>query len=466
MDDLQSIVDAMLPEIEGRLNIAPSTFRLWFGEFKLISLDDKKATFTTINDLRRGILVNKYLDVIKEELSNVIGFTVDIDILVAKDLEPKDEEDEEEERPLTPEEERENREREEKIRMILSEKIDENSSKLDEYTFLNFIEGASNKFAKKACEAVANSFPAYDYNPLFIYGNSGLGKTHLLCAVINHMKIKFPRLKIVYKKCEEFLNELVASISSYSMDEFKEKYRGADVLLIDDIQFIAGKEATQEEFFHTFSYLYEANKTIILTSDRPPHEIKPLEDRLRTRFEGGLIADIQPPSPELRTAIIKNKSEMYNLDISNELVDYMSERLHENIRQIEGVIKKMNLLVNIQHAEVSKLLIDQCITAIDPGNIPTDILIERILKAVSNYFSLPIEALKSKRKTNTVAGARHIAIYVIKNLTEKSYQDIADIFNRDRTTVMASCNKIEIEMKTMKSTERAVKKIIKDVKGP
>lgn len=466
MDDLQSIVDIMLPEIQKKLNIAPSTFDLWFGEFRLVSLDDKSAVFSTINSLRQSILQNRFKNIISEALCSVIGFEVEVDIIVVKNSNLKNDDDDEieEERELTPEEEKENREREEKIRQLLSEKIEEGSSKLDEYTFDNFIEGASNKFAKKACEAVANSFPANDYNPLFIYGNSGLGKTHLLCAVINHMKIKFPSLKIVYIKCEEFLNELVQAIGSFSMDKFKEKYRGADVLLIDDIQFLSGKVATQEEFFHTFSYLYESNKQIILTSDRPPHEIKPLEDRIRTRFEGGLIADIQPPSPELRTSIIKKKSEILDMVIPNDLVEYLADRLHENIRQIEGVIKKMHMLHTIHGAEINKATVDKCITAIDPGNVPTDILVERILKEVSKHYNLPEEALKSKRKTNNVANARHIAVYIIKKLTDKSYQDIGDIFNRDRTTIMASCNKVEIDIRTMKNTESQIKKIIKKVK--
>ena len=468
MDELQCIVDEMLPLIEKNFNAAPSTFKLWFGDFVLLSLDEEEAVFSTPTELRKRILTNKYLSLISESLSQIIGFEVNIKITSLEELSKKDMESEPIDLSQTTEEEKENKDREKKIKTILDDNsasnYEEKKNILDEYTFESFIEGASNKFAKAACFAVANSL-ATDYNPLFIHGNSGLGKTHLLCAIINHMKEKHPDLKIVYKKCEDFMNELISAISNYSTQEFKEKYRGADVLLIDDIQFIAGKVSTQEEFFHTFSYLYESNKQIILTSDRPPHEIKPLEDRLRSRFEGGLIADIQPPSPELRAAIIKKKSQSIGLHISNELVEYMAERLHENIRQIEGVIKKLGAMNAITGREVTKEFIDEVISVIDPGNIPLDILIDRIISTVSKYYGVEIEELKSKKKTDAVANARHIAIYIIRKLTDKSFSEIGKIFGRDHSTVMASCERVSTNIKTMIKTESDIKKIIKEIKG-
>ena len=467
MDDLQCIVEAMLPLIESKFNAAPSTFKLWFGDFVLTSLDDTEAVFLTPTELRKKILSTKYKDIISETLSEIIGFEVDIKIESNEALSARDHETEPINLTPTKEEAEENEDREKKIRSIINSKPNEDNEKksiTDEYTFDNFIEGASNKFAKAACLAVANT-PANDFNPLFIHGNSGLGKTHLLCAVINHMKIKYPNLKIVYKRCEDFMNELIAAISTYTTQEFKEKYRGADVLLIDDIQFIAGKVSTQEEFFHTFSYHYESNKQIILTSDRPPHEIKPLEDRLRTRFEGGLIADIQPPSPELRAAIIKKKSDSIGLKLSNELVEYIASRLHENIRQIEGVIKKLGMMNAMTGAEVTKQSVDEVISVIDPGNIPVDILIDKIISTVSRYYGVSVEDMKSKKKTDAVANARHIAIYIIRKLTEKSYKEIGAIFSRDHTTVIASCDRVTTNIKTMIKTDSDIKKIIKEIKG-
>ena len=467
MDELQCIVEAMLPIIESKINAAPSTFKLWFGDFVLLSLNEEKAVFCTPTELRKRILTSKYTNLISEALEEIIGFSVEVKIESSEALKGSEEA---EPINLTPskEEVKENEEREKKIKALLDDTGDsigeEKKNILDEYTFDNFIEGASNKFAKAACHAVANT-RATDYNPLFIYGNSGLGKTHLLCAVINHMKIKYPKLKIVYKKCEDFMNELIAAISTYSTTEFKEKYRGADVLLIDDIQFIAGKVSTQEEFFHTFSYLYESNRQIILTSDRPPQEIKPLEDRLRTRFEGGLLADIQPPSSELRAAIIKKKAASIGLTIPNDLVEYMAGRLHENIRQIEGVIKKLGAMNAMTGREVTKDAIDEVISIIDPGNIPVDILINKIITTVCKYYGVSVDEIKSKKKTDAVANARHIAIYIIRKLTDKSFKEIVNIFSRDHTTVMASCDRVTTNIKTMIKTESDIKKLIKEIKG-
>ena len=468
MDELQCIVESMLPIIESKINAAPSTFKLWFGDFILLSLDEEEAVFCTPTELRKRILTGKYTSLISEALAEIIGFEVKIKIESAEELAKKNSEPEPINLVPTKEEAKENEDREKKIKAILDDSYetsaDEKKNILDEYTFDSFIEGASNKFAKAACLAVANT-PATDFNPLFIHGNSGLGKTHLLCAVINHMKVKYPKLKIVYKKCEDFMNELIAAISTYSTGEFKEKYRGADVLLIDDIQFIAGKVSTQEEFFHTFSYLYESNKQIILTSDRPPHEIKPLEDRLRTRFEGGLIADIQPPSSELRAAIIKKKAASIGLVIPNDLVEYMAGRLHENIRQIEGVIKKLGAMNAMTGREVTKEAIDEVISVIDPGNIPVDILIDKIISTVAKYYGVAVDEIKSKKKTDAVANARHIAIYIIRKLTDKSFKEIGNIFARDHSTIMASCDRVNTNIKTMIKTESDIKKIIKEIKG-
>lgn len=463
MDELQGIIEIMLPGIKEKLDISSATFNLWFGDFKLISLDDRVAVFQTKTEMRRRILLTKYINYIKEELFSAIGFEVQV-VIESEESKSSFSENEPSDLSTTAEAAEENRKREQKIKELIErEDGEEGGSVMESYTFDNFIEGASNKFAKAVCLAVADTLSP-DYNPLFIYGNSGLGKTHLLCAIINRLKKKYPKIKIVYKKCEDFLNELILAISTFSTNSFKEKYRSADVLLIDDIQFIAGKKETQEEFFHTFSYLYESNKHIILTSDRPPHEIRPLSDRLRTRFEGSLLADIQPPSPELRAAIIRKKSQDLDIVVPPELVDYMTERLHENIRQIEGVIKKIAFLNKFNSSPITKELIDSVISVIDPDNIPIDILINRIIARVADKYSVTVDDIKSKKKTNDIANARHIAAYIIRKLTSKSYQDIGDIFHRDRTSIMYSCEKIEMDVKTVKGLDGEIKKIIREIK--
>ena len=237
------------------------------------------------------------------------------------------------------------------------------------------------------------------------------------------------------------------------------------MLLIDDIQFLAGKEQTQEEFFHTFSALYESDKQIILTSDRPPMEIKPLEDRLRTRFEGGLLADVQPPSFELRIAIIKQKADAMGLSVSNELVEYMAERLQNNIRQIEGVLKRIYAVYSLTSAEVTKEKIDEVISIIDPGNIPTDALIEKILSAVSKAYGVSSDEMKSKKRTDNITNARHVAIYLIKQLTELTLKEIGAIFGRDHSTVVFSVEKVGKNIKTINNYELEINRLIKEIKG-
>ena len=336
-------------------------------------------------------------------------------------------------------------------------------SVIENYTFDNFVEGSSNKFAKAACEAVARE--PNTYNPLFIYGHSGLGKTHLLYAIINDMKKYHPGLRIVYKKCETFLDELIVAIKKGSTGAFKDQYRSADVLLIDDIQFLAGKEQTQEEFFHTFSALYESDKQIILTSDRPPKEIEPLSDRLRTRFEGGLIADVQPPSFELRIAIIKKKADSMGLAISNDIIEYLAERLHNNIRTIEGVLKKLYAITSLTSAEVTREKIDEVISIIDPGNIPVEALVEKILLTVSKAYGVTVEDLKSKKKTNSIANARHVAIYIIKKLTDLTLKEIGEIFGRSHSTVLSSLDTAERNIHTVNNYDAQIKQLIKEIKN-
>ena len=467
MNELLEISLAMKEALRMRIGSPQSSFDLWFGDFNLVSLDESRATFSTPTKLRKQILSARYMTLIKETLTEVIGFSVEIEIFSLDEdtsfstgtTPPVENMDKYFEKESLEKSER----KEKKIEEILNTSSPDKKSLLDEYTFDNFIEGESNKFAKAVCYAVANDISYC--NPLFIYGHSGLGKTHLLYAIMNHMKKRDPDIKIVYKKSETFINELIDAISNKSTSEFKEKYRSADVLMIDDIQFIAGKESTQEEFFHTFSSLYEAEKLIILTSDRPPKEINPLMDRLRTRFEWGLIADIQPPSFELRMAIIKKKSEDMGLTIPSHLIDYIAERLNNNIRQIEGILKKLYALHSFTGSDITKESIDNIISIVDPGNIPNDAMVEKILLHISKKYGVTVDDIKSKKKTDSVAGARHVAIYIIRKLTDLSLKEVGKIFGRDHSTVVFSVNKIELNIRTIKNYESEINTLIKEIKG-
>ena len=448
MDELSFICQTLIENLRQSLNMAETSFNIWFGGLTLKELSDTEALFITPNDLRKNILSTKYKENITDALSSIIGFRVSVKFETENGLESKKVEEKKEEKPK----------RESKIS---DEFLRERHSVTAEYTFDNFIEGTSNKFAKAACYAVANE-PCY-YNPLFIYGNSGLGKTHLLYAVINHMTNKFPELKIVYRKSEDFINEMIDSIREGRTFEFKEKYRTCDVLLIDDIQFIAGKEAMQEEFFHTFSALYESEKQIILTSDRPPKEIKPLSERLRSRFEGGLIADVQPPSIELRTAIIKKKASDTGLNISDDDIDYLANRLNNNIRQIEGVIKKLYAIHSITGKTIDKENIENVISVIDPGNVPIETVVERIIFCVAKNYGLSVDTIKSKNKSATVAVARQVAAFLIRDITKLPFKDIGKILERDHSTIIASIDKVSLNLRTMDNFKLEVDRIRKEI---
>ena len=458
MDELNEILKNFMCELEKRCPASPSIFKLWFGDFKLVSLDEKKAVFTTPTTLRKK-MISAYDEIIVQTLTDLMGFPLEVEIR-SEDENNKFSDKRQEQMIVTPPEIIEKAVAKENK---FSEIINSDSSVLDEYTFDTFVEGSSNTFARAACYAVAKE--PCTYNPLFIHGHSGLGKTHLLYAIINYMKKNHPELKIVYKKSESFVNELVVAIQNGTTSQFKEKYRSADVLLIDDIQFIAGKESTQEEFFHTFSVLYESDKQIILTSDRPPKDINPLEDRLRTRFEGGLIADVQPPNFELRTAIITKKSETMGIELPKELIDYLAERMQKDVRQIEGVLKRLKAVTSLSGQIITRELVDQAISVIDPGNIPTDAMIERILKVVCRHYGISEENIKSKNRTDSVANARHTAIYIIKELTDLTLNEIGNIFGRNHATVIASINKVNTNLRTIKNADADIKRMIKEIKG-
>ena len=332
-----------------------------------------------------------------------------------------------------------------------------------EYTFDNFIVGNSNKFAHAACVAVADR-PAQDYNPLFIYGPSGLGKTHLLYAVTNEIKKKNPYANIIYIRGEDFTNQMIESLAKKSMAKFRDKYRTCDVLLVDDIQFIAGKYATQEEFFHTFNSLYEDGKQIILVSDRPPRDIETLEDRIKTRFEWGLIADIQPPDLELRIAIFKNKLSQAGISVSDEIITYLAENLRSHIRQIEGAVKKLVALKYLSGNEITLDLVKGRMSELLGGAEPINVTVDKIFGAVEKKYGVSKSELISKSRVKEIAQARHITIHLIRTMTEMSLPAIGKLFNRDHTTVLASLDSIDKKMASSSAFEAEINNLIKEIK--
>ena len=400
---------------------------LWFKQVEVLSFDGSHVQLGTPSEFKHAVIVQRHLEMIRAAFNEALGFPVSVDISFTG-------------KPLGDNE-----------ITILGLNTPEPHSEIPtynfEYTFENFIVGDTNKFAHAACVAVANH-PATNYNPLFIYGNSGLGKTHLLYATINRLQRNNPKTRIIYTKGEDFTNQMISCIANKSMEEFRDKYRKCDVLLIDDIQFIAGKVATQEEFFHTFNALFEEKKQIILTSDRPPREIKTLEERLKTRFEWGLIADIEPPDLELRIAIIKAKADQVHLEIPDEVLIFLAENLRSNIRQIEGAIRKLGALRFLQGKEITMEVAQVCLSEFLGGAEPVSVTVERIFSAMTDRYGISRADMVGKKREKAIAEARHVSVYLIREITEMSFPNIGKLYDRDHTTILSSYQKISRRVAT------------------
>ena len=328
-----------------------------------------------------------------------------------------------------------------------------------QFTFENFIVGGSNRFAHSAAVAVSNA-PGLYYNPLFIYGPPGVGKTHLLYAIANAIRDRRPEIKIVYIKGDQFTNELIEAIQKGKNIEFRSKYREADLFLIDDIQFIAGKDSTQEEFFHTFNTLYEGQKQIVMTSDRKPSELLTLQDRLRTRFEWGLLASVEAPDYETRMAIIKNKANTMGIELEHDVCDYIAVNVTNNVRQIEGTVKKILAYRELNNMPLDLPNVSRAISDMfkNEGNaLPTPSL---IIGQVCKVYNLDENVLRGTQKNKRTAEARQVAVYLIRKLTNLSTTDIGKEFNRDHTTILHSINKIE---ESLAAGDEAMKNLIREI---
>ena len=398
---------------------------------ELVSFDDNKVVIA-LSDFKRKIVESRFMDKLESSFKNVIGFDIQIILVdVEKAVPVKAEETED---ALT-----------------------------DEDTFDSFIVGASNKFAYAAANAVAND-PGGKYNPLFIHGNSGLGKTHLLNAIAHQVKLTHPEANIVYTRGESFTNELVKYIGQKSTEAFHDKYRNADILLVDDVQFIAGKDSTQEEFFHTFNALYQAGNQIVLTSDRPPKEIALLEDRLRNRFEWGLMADIQSPDLETRMAIIKRKAEVLNFNLPDDIVQYIAEKLKNNIRQLEGAVKKMQAFVTMQGMPVNIMTAQTAIKDIIVDNSPTPVTINKIVTEVARTYGADSADIYSKKQNAQTTEMRQMAMYIVREMTGLSTKLIGREFNRDHSTVVYSLDKFTKRYHEDSKLRSVVDNIIKNIR--
>lgn len=417
-----------------KTKITDVAYNTWISRIKPLKLDFESNTAYLVvpNDFHRQTLTRCYIPLLNEAFEAVFDNKFIISFKTPEEVE---------EYSKAPE--------------IKEEVKDTNY----EYTFDTFIVGSSNKFAHAACLAVATN-PSHAYNPLFLWGNSGLGKTHLLYAIGNEIKKNDPSKVICYIKGDDFTNELIESLRLAKMSEFRHKYRQADILLVDDVQFIGGKESTQEEFFHTFNALYDAKKQIVLTSDRPPKEIKTLDDRLRSRFEQDLIADIQPPDIETRIAIIKRKAELLEIDLSNEVCEYIASKIKSNIRQLEGTVKKLKAKSLLNHEKPTISSVQEVIADILNNDVPPEVTVERIIDEVARTYGVSADEIRSqKNRSANISNARHVAIYVTRELTTLSMVAIGEEFgNRHYSTIIYTLKKVQ----DMMEKDRKVKEIIDD----
>ncbi|MBR2590813.1 MAG: chromosomal replication initiator protein DnaA [Clostridia bacterium] len=440
MKSFDDIFEKIKAQLE--LNITETAAELWFEPLKFVMFDNDTMVIDCGEEFVKTLVSDKYYQTWKQALSDAFGFEINIKFISTA------------EKPGY----------EAKKRQHMSQQD------LQKETFENFVVGPSNKFAYSAAKAVASSTngisvnSTMSYNPLFIYGNSGLGKTHLLNAIANRIKENDPAKKIIFVKAEEFTNEFLNHLSNKTTALFHDKYRSADIIIIDDIQFLAGKETTQEEFFHTIdSYIVE-NKQIILSSDRPPKDISTLADRIRGRIEQGLLADIQPPELETRINIIKNKCEIYGLVLEEDIIIYIAEKVKNNIRQLDGVVKKLKAYSNLSGD--SKIIlsdVQNVIKNIVSSNQPIPQITEKIILEVSRNYNVSVDELYSKKRDINISNPRQIAMYIMRNVTGMTFQEIGKKFGRNYSTVIHSIGTVEEKINEDSSLKAQISDIIKNV---
>ena len=389
----------------------------YFDDAEVVELTDGKLVIYSPSPFRKDVIMRRYTTLIQDAMRDVFQTEVQLVVL--------DEDD---------------------YPNYTSGKKKHNFVEFNsQYTFDTFVVGSSNEHAYSAAEAVADEL-TNAYNPLFIYGQSGLGKTHLLYAIANRIQQKHPDYDIVYIKGDQFTNEFIEAVRNGKNFEFRDKYRNADLFLIDDIQFIAGKDATQEEFFHTFNSLYENHRQIVLTSDRVPSDMNKLEDRLRTRFEWGLIVDIQPPDYETRYAITKNKALSLGLDLPDDVCDYIAENITNNVRQIEGTVKKIKAYHDLNDMPIDIASVSRAIKDMYKGKaqaVPTPDL---IISEVCRFYSIEEDVIRGTQKNKATVEARQVAMYLIRKMTNLSQPEIAEVFGKNHTTVLYAVRRVEEEL--------------------
>ncbi len=449
MDNLADLYNAVVDNCVEEYNIAESARNLWLDSMSIVDMKDGKVYLATDKEYKQQTINGFYVQKLEKQFEKLLGVKVEV-IIQVKDNLP------------TMKSKFENLKQDHDLSNQIDNMVQQ--SKVT-YTFDNFIIGPSNNLAFAAAKAVAQK-KHEQYNPLFIYGDSGLGKTHLLSAIQNEMKQNFPGINIIYTSSETFTNEFLKAISNNTTSVFDDTYRNADVLLIDDIQFIAGKEQTEEKFFHIFNELYKLNKPIVLTSDRPAKEIKSISDRLQTRFSSGLAADVRPPEYETRLAIIKRKAELLNIKIPEDTIDFIATKLKSNIRQIEGVVTKLNALYTLQQIKPNIVAAQNVINEIVADQQPVTVTVDKIINEVAKIFNVMPDEMRSSKRAANISSARKAAIYVIQDITGMPYEAIGHEFgDRDHSTIVYSIKNVKDTMASDASYKAIIEDLIKNIKA-
>ncbi|WP_129633302.1 chromosomal replication initiator protein DnaA [Candidatus Oscillochloris fontis] len=439
--NLTQIWQAALGAIQ--LQTSRQDYETWLRGTTLLALDGGLATVGTASTFHKEGLENRFMAPVRRSLGDVVGYPVQVRVVIANGvanrnenygplLEPASEESESSDRA---------------VQLDLSSAM--RTGMLNpKYTFSRFIVGSSNRLAHAACLAVADN-PGQHYNPLFLYGGVGLGKTHLLHAIGNYVLDRDPEINVLYVSSEKFTNDMINAIRRQQTEEFRMRYRNIDVLLVDDIQFIAGKEGTQEEFFHTFNTLHSAAKHIVISSDKPPKAIPTLEERLRSRFEWGLIADIQPPDLETRTAILRTKGEQMNVAIPNEVIDFLAHKVQSNIRELEGSLNRVAAFAELHGLPINVDVATSALADLLGNTRRRRITPDQVIMAVSDHFGVDLRILQGRGRSRNIVVPRQVAMYLLREETECSLVDIGKLLGgRDHTTVMYGCDKISEEINT------------------
>ena len=449
ISSLSDIYNLVVENYVREYNISASAKELWLDALEPISMEGNVVTLATDTDFKRNTINSIYLEKLEEQFTIVLGNPIKVEIIIKDDI------------PTT-----ETKFNDIRNSRELTNKIDNivHDNKVT-YTFDNFIVGPSNNLAYAAAKAVSQK-QHEKYNPLFIYGDSGLGKTHLLSAIQNEMTKNYPGINIIYISAETFTKEFLHSITANKTELFDEKYRNADALLIDDIQFIAGKEQTEEKFFHIFNELYKLNKAIVLTSDRPAKEIKSISDRLKTRFSSGLAADVRAPEYETRLAIIQRKADLLSFKIPDDVVDFIATKLKSNIRQIEGVVTKMNALYMVSQIKPTIVVAQNVIKDIVSDHQPIPITVDKIISEAAKIYNVDPDEIRSPKRNSPVSSARKVAIYVIQEITGLPYETIGQEFSgRDHSTVVYAIKNVKEMMAKDSNFRSVIEDLIKNIKA-